>query len=948
MQKNKHILYNKRLFNSLILWFSVLIFYPPTLLASTKNAIFSPTEPQKLTLTTDEKMWLAKHPVITFGGGIYPPLNFINDNAQSVGLAPDYLTLIASRLGITFNLITRTQSEIQALARNNKIDGVSFLLQNTVRQKYLNFAGPYAQLQTAILVNKTNINTTNIASLANQQVAVIAGSYYHYFLNTNYPNIDLLLYKTYKKPIEDLVNKKIKAVVGSFSSISYFIDKNKSTDLKVLDFPKAMATDLYTGVRKDWPEFSVILNKAFASISEKEHQKIRNKWMKVTDAVKKTPQLTFTLKQKKWLKKNKTIRVRVVDLPPYMIVQAGQPPVGIAIDHLNLIAQRTGIKFSYEISEQPFSEFLKDMKKGKGVDLSPFIIPRLERQEYMRFSDSYLESQTVIATRTENNFIFALDDIEDQSVAVLKASDMHHVLLIQYPNIKLILYNSDELALEAIVNGEVDFYVGNLTNTAYLIQKRRFDNIKIIASTAIENQHVSIGNRKDLPELTAIINTALSSITDKEKIAIRNKYVALKYQIHGLDKKEVLIWVGIIFSLALLIVLIFITWNRSLRQLVKSRTSELLLEMSEREKIHSALLHSQEESFKAQKIAHLGYWSWNLSNDKITWSKELYQIFGFSSSTVLTHQKVMQSIHPDDRQSIKENDAKWLRTKTGDKYEFRIIKADGSFRYIYAIAEVECNDKAEVTLLFGTMQDISERKKNEQILIQYQHRLKSLALQKTLVEEQERRHIAADLHDNVGQSLALTRLQLAAVLKRLPKDDKTAELIRNSSQSILTAIQETRHLIFEISSPSLNELGLGAAIIEWKEQTCEQHHGLQVNVIDQLTKGSINLNLRAILFRNVRELLVNAIKHAQATTVMVLLNEKLGHGMITVQDNGIGFIMGEHSDRVSVEGGFGLFSIQERMIDIGGEMIINSAPQQGCTIVMKFPMTDLDNKINAK
>jgi PAS domain S-box-containing protein len=653
------------------------------------------------------------------------------------------------------------------------------------------------------------------------------------------------------------------------------------------------------------------------------------------------PTLALTVDQQAWLAKQNLVRVRVSDLPPYMIIKAGRPPEGIAIDYLNLIAQRTGIKFSYEVSDQPFSEFLESFKRGQNVDLAALIVPRRERLEYMLFSDNYIESPTVIAARDNSDSIVNIQGLSGKLVAVLKAGNVQHLLSAQYPDITLALYNSNELALEALTNGNVDAFVGSLTNAAYIIQKRGFSNIHIDASSSLASEYFAMGNRKDWPELTSIVNTALFSISEKEKIAIRNKYVSLNYKVQGIDLAEVLLWIFVIICIALTVVLFFITWNRSLRKLVNNRTVALQREVVEREQAHNALLESQKESLKAQKIARLGYWEWDIGNDNLTWSEEIYRIFGFSSTTALTYQKVMQSIHPDDHQAIEENNSKWLQSQEGGRYEYRVIKADGSLCCVNAIAEVKCNDKGEVIRLFGTMQDVSERNESEQKLINYQQRLKSLALQLALVEEQERRHIAADLHDNVGQSLALTRLQLAAVLKRLPDDKKTAGLVHNCSQLILTVIQDTRHLIFEISSPSLNEFGLAAAITEWKEQTCKPSHGLEIEVIDQLEIDFVSLDLRAIIFRNVRELLINVIKHAKATVVVITLEEKSGRYLITVKDDGIGFMADEQAGNVSVDGGFGLFSIQERMIDIGGELIINSKPQQGCTVIMTLPVIEI-------
>jgi len=921
----------------------VLILFSSTVFAHTAYAPLPVTVNPGLALTADEQRWLDKHPIITLGGGVYPPLNFIDTQGKSIGITPDYLKLIGQGLGIQINIVSGDWSEMQALAKEHKLDGLSLSLKNKEREKHLDFAGPYSTLQYAIFVNKETQGITNLDDLTNKRVGVLAGDYSVNFINENHPDIELVLYDTHQEIVHALVNRDIKALLQNLATISYIIDKSLITGLKVAGLPSTMQGDLYVAVRKDWPQFTVILNKAIAFISKPQHQIIKNKWVALYSKVVKKPQLALSMKQTAWLAKQHVVRVRVSDLPPYMIIKTGRPPEGIAIDYLNLIAERSGIKFSYEVSEQPFNEFLESFKLGNSVDLTALIVPRRERLEYMLFSDDYLESPTVIATRDNSDFSVNLQGLSGKLVAVLKASNVQHLLSAQYPNITLALYNSNELALEALRKSNVDAFVGSLTNAAYIIQKRGFSNIQIDASSSLNSEYFAMGNRKDWPELTDIINIALLSISEKEKIAIRNKYVELNYKVQGIDLVEVLLWISAIFTIALIIVSFFVGWNRSLRKLVNSRTIALQREVVEREQAHNALLESQRESLKAQKIAHLGYWKWDLINDQFHCSDEFYRIVGIPFGTRLTYKVIMEYIHPDDHGYFNLAASNFIKFRRNVRINFRIIQRGGKVRHVSTTNSVtlECDEAGDPNWMFGILQDVTELKESEQKLINYQQRLKLLALQLALVEEQERRHIAADLHDNVGQSLALTRLQLAAVLKRLPDDAKTAELVHNCSQLILTVIRDTRHLIFEISSPSLNEFGLAVAITEWKEQMCKPSHGLEIEVVDRLAIDFASLDLRSILFRNVRELLINVIKHAKATVVVVTLEEKLGCYQITVEDNGIGFIADEQAGNVSVAGGFGLFSIQERMIDIGGQLIINANPLQGCTVIMTLPVIEI-------
>jgi signal transduction histidine kinase len=136
----------------------------------------------------------------------------------------------------------------------------------------------------------------------------------------------------------------------------------------------------------------------------------------------------------------------------------------------------------------------------------------------------------------------------------------------------------------------------------------------------------------------------------------------------------------------------------------------------------------------------------------------------------------------------------------------------------------------------------------------------------------------------------------------------------------------------------MHDHGLAAAIDEWVEEKLKKVHGIEFSLIDKLTGKELDEEQRAILFRNARELLTNAIKHSRAENVTVVLETVDDELRVSVQDDGIGFDPERTGAGLHLEGGFGLFSIEERMADLGGKLEIKSARRQGCTVVMSMPM----------
>jgi PAS domain S-box-containing protein len=285
----------------------------------------------------------------------------------------------------------------------------------------------------------------------------------------------------------------------------------------------------------------------------------------------------------------------------------------------------------------------------------------------------------------------------------------------------------------------------------------------------------------------------------------------------------------------------------------------------------------------------------------------------------------------------RDDDKRVLESGQTERLEEEYVK-EGKRTWVATIKTPVRDDSGTVTGLLGSFLDITERKQAENKLQEYQKRLKSLAVQLTLAEEQERRRIAEDLHDHIGQSLALARMQLAAARKGMPHSDKRDAQFDDISQSLLKAVQDTRHLIFELSSPSLNELGLAAAISEWMDENVVNKYWIEAELFDHAQELSLDSDLRAILFRNVRELLSNAIKHARAKTISVWLESRAESLEITIQDDGVGFDYDKCRRSGDDCGGFGLFSVRERMSDLGGKLTVASQPGAGCKAVLFLPM----------
>ncbi|RAM00275.1 hypothetical protein DO021_19900 [Desulfobacter hydrogenophilus] len=228
--------------------------------------------------------------------------------------------------------------------------------------------------------------------------------------------------------------------------------------------------------------------------------------------------------------------------------------------------------------------------------------------------------------------------------------------------------------------------------------------------------------------------------------------------------------------------------------------------------------------------------------------------------------------------------------------------------------------------------EIRERKSYEEKLQSQRTRLRQLTYKLLLTEERERRRLASDLHDQISQNLAICQLKLS-MLRTSWTSVNTARAgeLNEIEDKLDEIIRETRTLTFEISPPILYELGLKPAL-EWLlENTCRE------NDIDTLLEGDLeedrlDNSLSILIFRTVRELLHNIIKHANASKITIHLSQGAHFFEICVTDNGIGFDPEKQYKSI----GFGLFSIRERFNAIGGKFTVLSESGAGTRAILRI------------
>ena len=293
--------------------------------------------------------------------------------------------------------------------------------------------------------------------------------------------------------------------------------------------------------------------------------------------------------------------------------------------------------------------------------------------------------------------------------------------------------------------------------------------------------------------------------------------------------------------------------------------------------------------------------------------------------------------HPEDLDRSREIFRQAVDSSTNSyQIQKRYIRKDGRTIWANVSVSIIKDSEGKTQYVFGVFEDITQERETKQQVLAYQEQLRRLASQLSLAEEQQRRQIAAELHDRIGQALAMLKIKLGACREPVILAGMEAHL--EEIQSTLDQIiADTRSLIFEISPPVLYELGFVPAV-EWLGEQIRDRHGLPITVVDDHLPKVMEEDVRVLLFQCVRELLVNVIKHAQARSAAVAIRREGDWIRVTVSDDGVGFDPAAVGFRMGKQGGFGLFNIQERLASIGGSLEIENPGAKGTRIALRAPL----------
>ena len=358
----------------------------------------------------------------------------------------------------------------------------------------------------------------------------------------------------------------------------------------------------------------------------------------------------------------------------------------------------------------------------------------------------------------------------------------------------------------------------------------------------------------------------------------------------------------------------------------RRRAVELAREMTK------DLRASEASLAEAQHMAHLGSWLLDPVAQHMHWSAETYRIFGISRySDMAAYTDFLRRIHDEDRSRVQKGFDHSMANGEECNIEHRIKQRDGTIRWVQSIARPS-NDDGKM-LLRGTIMDITERKETVEALKRSQELLRELTAHQDRVKEEERRRIAREIHDELGQNLLALRIDVSMLEARTSKSHPNLnEKVRGALNQIDATVKTIRTIINNLR-PAVLDLGLTAAI-EWQVAEFRRRSGITCHLVMDDEEFALDDTRATTLFRILQESLTNVIRHAKATRVAIELHRDNNQLVMSITDNGIGIYPGSRKGGNS----FGLVGVEERIHALNGKFIINSGPGQGTKLTIFIPL----------
>jgi two-component system sensor kinase FixL len=339
------------------------------------------------------------------------------------------------------------------------------------------------------------------------------------------------------------------------------------------------------------------------------------------------------------------------------------------------------------------------------------------------------------------------------------------------------------------------------------------------------------------------------------------------------------------------------------------------------------LRESEARMTLASEAARFGVWMWSIARNQIWGSARWLRLFGFAPDAAVTFEDVIQRIHPDDREEVERAVRRAVADRSDYAAEYRVVLPDNAQRWVAARGRVCPDTQGKPVRMMDATIDITERHRAEAAARELGGRLIN-------AQEDERRRMARDLHDDLSQRLALISVELDMFGQQPPvQPEAIAGRMQELSREVESMASDVHRLAHQLHPAKLEQLGLAATVRGFCKELAAAHQ-IAIHFESHDVPRALPDDVALCLYRITQEALQNAIKHSGATGAKVELaaNERELH--LTVTDDGHGF----DPEAIDARGSLGIVSMRERARMVRGRISVQSRPGEGTRIEVRVPI----------
>jgi PAS domain S-box-containing protein len=803
-----------------------------------------PSAPASQLLTPAEQQWLQQHPGIRLAPTPnYQPVEFFDATGNYAGMTADYFRIIEQKLNYKFQIVRPTPEQWAEL--DPKLRGADVITASAAtptREQYWAYTSPYLELPTYVITRDQAEDGLTLNQLAGQRVAVVGGWAVEEYLKATHTNLIIVPVADAPSGLRKVSFGLVDAFVSELPVATAWMETEGISNLKATA-EAGYTYKLSISVRKDWPELSVILNKALAAVTPEQRRQIFERWVKL-----KTPterQMEKTRQRLRW---------------------AAAGLVGLLVLMLlwnRLLAWRVRARtLELQLSEDKFAKAFRASPDGLAIS-------EVETGRFVEVNDGYcllygFKREEMIGRTSVEMGIW--QDPKDR----------------------------DRVARKLLEAGGV--------RNLELRMRTRAGGLRIII---LNGETIKVGGK-------LCFVSVLHDITDRlaAEQALRTSEETQRRVLEMIAGGQPM---GKTLD----------SFLRMIESQVEDMICSILLLDPDGVHIrHGAAPSLPAEFIQAVDGQPIGPCAGSCGT--AAYRKEPVFVADIATDPLWADYKGIALPH-----GLR---ACWS-TPIFDEQR-RVLGTFAVYRRQTGMPEERHQKLISIvthTAAICVSRHRAESEREQSIVREMDARIQ-YTLRLIAAQEAERKRIAAELHDSMGQNLLLIR-NLAEMSLRADEPAKVREHVGNISELAIQCIAEARRISRDLHPHQLDHLGVKRALEAMIEQTTQASHiqfATKIEPVDDLFTGDAAMNL----YRVVQESLNNVLKHSGAGKVIIRLERDIHEVLLHIEDDGAGFVV----DGVGEKEGLGLKNMSERVRMLGGKLNLSSAPGKGTCIEVAIPI----------